>query len=73
MQRACQQFLGKSESEIGTIIQETLEGNQRSIIGIMTIEDIFRDKKMFSEKVLEIAKRDLFEMGLQILSYTLKG
>jgi len=72
MQRACQQFLGKSESEISTIIQETLEGNQRSIIGIMSIEEIFRDKKKFSEKVLDIAKRDLYNMGLLILSYTLK-
>ena len=72
MQRACQQFLGKRETEISDIIQETLEGNQRAIIGIMTIESIFRDKKAFSDEVLNIAKRDLFNMGLAILSYTLK-
>lgn len=73
IQRACRQFLGKRQAEICKIIQETMEGNQRAIIGIMTIEEIFRDKKAFSDRVWEVAKRDLFNMGLKIVSYTLKN
>ena len=35
---ACEQFLGKSEEEIGHIALETLEGHQRAIMGTMSIE-----------------------------------
>lgn len=35
---ACQMFLGKSESEIGQIALETLEGHQRAIMAHMTVE-----------------------------------
>jgi flotillin len=35
---ACQQFLGKSESEIMHVAQETLEGHQRAIMAHMTVE-----------------------------------
>merc|ERR1719318_536054 len=38
----------------------------------MTVESIFQDKKSFSEQVLHNAKRDLYNMGIQIVSYTLK-
>jgi len=72
MQKACQQFLGKQEEDIHRIIQQTLEGNQRAIIGVMTIEDIFRDKIAFQEQVLVVAKKDLHNLGLRILSYTIK-
>lgn len=39
---ACEQFLGKSESEIQHIALVTLEGHQRAIMGQMTVEDIYR-------------------------------
>lgn len=35
---ACQQFLGKSEQQIQQIALETLEGHQRAIMGLMTVE-----------------------------------
>lgn len=35
---ACQMFLGKSETEIGQIALETLEGHQRAIMAHMTVE-----------------------------------
>lgn len=35
---ACQQFLGKSEHEIMEVALETLEGHQRAIMGVMTVE-----------------------------------
>lgn len=37
---ACELFLGKSEREIRTVAQETLEGHQRAIMGNMTVEVI---------------------------------
>lgn len=35
---ACEQFLGKSDSEIQHIALVTLEGHQRAIMGSMTVE-----------------------------------
>lgn len=35
---ACEQFLGKRESEIQNIALVTLEGHQRAIMGSMTVE-----------------------------------
>jgi len=35
---ACEQFLGKPDSEIRSIARETLEGHQRAMMGNMTVE-----------------------------------
>lgn len=48
---ACEQFLGKSDQEIQHIALVTLEGHQRAIMGSMTVEEIYKDRKMFSKKV----------------------
>ncbi|XP_074654287.1 flotillin-1-like isoform X1 [Tubulanus polymorphus] len=69
---ACQQFLGKSERQIEQIAQETLEGHQRAIMGNMTVEEIYKDRKKFSRAVFEVASSDLINMGISVVSYTLK-
>merc|ERR1712029_1073555 len=40
--------------------------------GNMTVEDIYRDRKTFSENVFQVATTDMVNMGMQIVSYTLK-
>jgi len=69
---ACEQFLGKPESEIRSIARETLEGHQRAMMGNMTVEEIYKDRKKFSQSVFEVASSDLVNMGLIVVSYTLK-
>lgn len=69
---ACQQFLGKTEDEIRLIALETLEGHQRAIMGNMTVEEIYKDRKKFSKAVFEVASSDLVNMGISVVSYTLK-
>nr|XP_008174077.1 flotillin-1 [Chrysemys picta bellii] len=69
---ACQMFLGKSESEITHIALETLEGHQRAIMAHMTVEEIYKDRKKFSEQVFKVASSDLVNMGISVVSYTLK-
>lgn len=70
---ACQQFLGRTEAEIKRVIMETLEGHQRAIMGTMTVEEIYQDRKKFSSAVFEVASRDLINMGVTIVSYTLQS
>lgn len=38
LRAACEQFLGKKESEVMHIARETLEGHQRAIMGTMSVE-----------------------------------
>ncbi|KAM7346158.1 flotillin-1 isoform 3-T3 [Cochliomyia hominivorax] len=69
---ACEQFLGKPESEIRHIALVTLEGHQRAIMGSMTVEEIYKDRKKFSKQVFEVASSDLANMGITVVSYTIK-
>ncbi|XP_052789241.1 flotillin-1-like isoform X4 [Mya arenaria] len=69
---ACELFLGKSESEVRKVAQETLEGHQRAIMGNMTVEEIYKDRKKFSKHVFDVASSDLVNMGICVVSYTLK-
>merc|ERR1712215_370295 len=69
---AAEQFGGKSQDEILQICLETVEGHQRAIMGNMTVEEIYRDRKTFSKKVFEVASVDLHNMEIAIISYTLK-
>jgi len=69
---AAEQFGGKPVDEILQICLETMEGHQRAIMGNMTVEEIYRDRKTFSKKVFEVASVDLHNMGISVISYTLK-
>lgn len=72
LELAAEQFGDKHPQEILRICLETMEGHQRAIMGNMTVEQIYRDRKTFSDKVFEVASRNLYEMGIQVISYTLK-
>jgi len=69
---ACKQFLGRTQAEIEYVALETLEGHQRGILGTMTVEEIFQDRTKFSEAVYKIAYGDLCNMGITVVSYTIK-
>ncbi|CAL4130486.1 unnamed protein product, partial [Meganyctiphanes norvegica] len=71
LMNACEQLLGKTRAQIQQIALETLEGHQRAIIGTMSVEEIYKDRKKFNENVLKVASTDFINMGLTVLSYTL--
>lgn len=72
LRSACEQFLGKSEEDIMSVARETLEGHQRAIMASMTVEEIYKNRKKFTKKVFEVASTDLVDMGLLVVSYTIK-
>ncbi|OTF74993.1 flotillin-1-like protein [Euroglyphus maynei] len=72
LRSACEQFLGKSDEDIMFVARETLEGHQRAIMASMTVEEIYKNRKKFSKKVFEVASTDLVDMGLLVVSYTIK-
>lgn len=69
---ACEQFLGKSADVIRQIAHETLAGHLRAIIGHLTVDEIYKERDTFSQSVQTGAAPDMANMGLQIVSFTLK-
>jgi flotillin len=69
---AAEQFLGKSTDEIRNIATQTLEGHLRAILGTMTVEEIYQNRDAFASKVQEVAAGDMANMGLNIVSFTIR-
>ena len=69
---AAQQFLGKSPQEVADIALQTLEGQQRAILGTMSVEEIYQDRVAFAERVREVAAADMTNMGLEIVSFAIR-
>ncbi|HSO58673.1 MAG TPA: flotillin family protein [Paenisporosarcina sp.] len=69
---AAEQFLGKSKEDRENEAKEVLEGHLRSILGSMTVEEIYKNRDKFSQEVQRVASQDLAKMGLIIVSFTIK-
>ena len=69
---AAEQFLSKGVDEIKNIATQTLEGHLRAILGTMTVEDIYQNRDAFASKVQEVAAGDMANMGLSIVSFTIR-
>jgi flotillin len=69
---AAEQFVGKPPNEIQDIILQTIEGHFRSILGTMTVEEIFSDREGFAKQVREIADPDVAKMGIRIISFVIQ-
>jgi flotillin len=69
---AAEQFLSKATDEIKNIATQTLEGHLRAILGTMTVEDIYQNRDAFASKVQEVAAGDMANMGLSIVSFTIR-
>ena len=42
------------------------------MMGNMTVEEIYRERKTFSNAVFDVSKKDFVKFGMSIISYTLK-
>lgn len=72
LHKACQMFMGYHSTKIENVASETLEGHQRSIMGRMTVREIYQDRTKFAFAIREVAEPDLFRMGMKILSFQIK-
>ncbi len=69
---AAQQLLSKGKNEVMNIALMTVEGHLRAILGTMTVEEIYRNRDTFAQKVQEVAAADMGNMGLEIVSFTIR-
>jgi flotillin len=69
---AAEQFLSKDTNAIMNIAMQTMEGHLRAILGTMTVEEIYQNRDAFAQKVQEVAAGDMANMGLGIVSFTIR-
>jgi flotillin len=69
---ASEQFLSKGVDDIKNIAMQTLEGHLRAILGTMTVEEIYQNRDAFASRVQEVAAGDMANMGLTIVSFTIR-
>jgi flotillin len=69
---AAEQFLSKRTEEMKDVVKQTLEGHLRAIMGNMSVEEVYRNREFFAQKVQEVSATDLSSMGFQIISFTIK-
>lgn len=69
---AAEQFLSKTPTEVMSIAHQTLEGHLRAIIGKLTVEELYKDRDKFAQNVQTESASDFANMGLQIVSFTIK-
>ena len=70
---AAEQFLSKTQAEVKNVALQTLEGHLRAILGTLTVEEIYKDRDKFAQSVQTVSAQDLRNMGLQIISFTIKN
>jgi flotillin len=70
---AAEQFLSKRVEQIQNVALQTLEGHLRAIVGTMTVEEIYKDRDKFAQRVQEVSALDMKNMGLTIVSFTIKN
>lgn len=69
---AAEQLLSKSQDEIRNVGLQTLEGHLRAILGTLTVEEVYKDRDAFAAQVQDVAAGDLANMGLSIVSFTIR-
>lgn len=66
------QLLSKTHEEIRHVAHETLAGHLRAILGTLTVEQLYRDREAFAQKVQEVSADDMSHMGMEIVSFVIK-
>lgn len=70
---SAEQFLSRSREDVMRTVLQTIEGHMRAILGIMTVEEIYRGRQELAHRVREAASGDLGKMGMEIISLTIRN
>jgi len=72
LKRALEQFAGQSKHEIERALLLAMEGHLRGILGTMTVEEIYREREQFADKVMQTAAPEFESMGMEIVSFVIQ-
>ncbi len=73
LNNAVERLLGKSLEEIQLIAKETLEGNLRGVVALLSPEEVNEDRLKFARELVEEADTDLSALGLQLDTFKIQS
>ena len=66
LNNAVERLLGKARHEIQQIAKETLEGNLRGVVSLLTPEEVNEDRLKFARSLIDEAEADMSALGIQL-------
>ncbi|GBC84471.1 Inner membrane protein YqiK [bacterium HR11] len=69
---AAEQFLSKSKDDVRRVALQVIEGHLRAVLGTMEVEDVYLRRAELAQRVKEAARQDLAQMGLDVISLTIR-
>jgi flotillin len=64
--------VAEGRSHVQDIVKGIIEGETRSIVSTMTMEELFRERRIFKEKVIQQVQSELDQFGLCIYNANVK-
>ena len=70
---AAKNFLNMTSEDIARQVEDSLEGNMREVIGVITLQGLVTDRDAFSDQIQQKAAKDMAKLGLEILSCNIQN
>ena len=70
VEQFCTGSTAQTTQNIRTVVEQILEGKLRGIVSTLTVEQINEDRVAFENSIEDSITKELNEMGLRLLSYT---
>ena len=69
---AAEMFLSKSAAEMNEIAHQMMQGHLRAVISTLPFEEIHNNPEAFAQTVQRLTAEDLANMGIQVVSFTIR-
>jgi flotillin len=69
---AAEMFLSKSTAEMNEIAHQMMQGHLRAVISTLPFEEIHNNPEAFAQTVQRLTAEDLANMGIQVVSFTIR-
>lgn len=69
---AAEMFLGKSRNEMNDIAHQMMQGHLRAVISTLPFEEIHANPESFAQTVQRLTSADLANMGIGVVSFTIR-
>lgn len=70
---AAEMFLSKTKEEMNEIAHQMMQGHLRAVISTLPFEEIHRNPEAFAQTVQRLTAADLLNMGIQVVSFTIRS
>ena len=73
LNRAAEALLGKSQSELVSLVTQVLEGNMREIVGSVGLKEMVQDRQGVAKKITENVVPDMEKLGIEVVNFNIQN